>query len=489
VSDVKLINYEANSSFTLTVEVTDNGSPAMSNVADVTVNIRDLNEAPVVIDQAFAIDENSAAGTDVGTVLASDEDIGQVLTYAIVGGNESGAFAIDPATGRITVANAALLNFEANPSFTLTVEVTDNGSPVLSDSATVTVTVNDLDETHLNRPPVVEDQVLWVDENTAAGTVVGVVAAGDPDIGQVLTYAIVSGNESGAFAIDAMTGEITVANAALMNFEANPTFTLTVEVTDNGVPSFSDSALVTVSLTNVNEAPVLDTRGSVSLAPVNRGAVNNPGTLVSDLLTSSGRPRVTDPDAGALQGIAVIAADTRHGSWQFSTDGGATWQNLGTVSNTSARLLAADARIRFVPAGNYHGTLSRGITFRAWDQTSGTNGGVGDTSINGGSSAFSTALDTASIRVRSATEQILLLAIEVHDLRQADVLTSSQSYDLQSKLVGAVKKMVCGDAFAATCHLEEFIARVREFAAAGVLTQGVCDDLCARAEAIIDSLS
>ena len=66
---------------------------------------------------------------------------------------------------------------------------------------------------------------------------------------------------------------------------------------------------------------------------------------------------------------------------------------MGSVSNASARLLAADGltRIRFVPTGGFTGTVSNGITFRAWDQTTGTNGGLGNATVNGGSAGLTAA--------------------------------------------------------------------------------------------------
>jgi VCBS repeat-containing protein len=361
------------------------------------------NTAPTITNQSLSVNENSAAGIVVGTVAASDADAGQTLTYAIVAGNDSGAFAINAATGQITVANAAL-NFEGTNSFSLTVQVTDSGTPALANSATVTVNVNDV-----NEAPVLGGQTFSLNENSAAGTVVGAVTGSDVDAGQTLTYAIVAGNTSGAFAIDVATGQITVANAAALNYEANPTFALTVQVTDSGSPALSSSATVTVNLNDVNEAPVLDNTGSMSLNAINYGQTNNAGTLISDLLASAGGNRISDPDAGAKRGIAIVAADTRYGSWQFSTNGGATWTALGTVSNGSARLLAADAntRVRFIPAFGYSGTVTNGLTFRAWDQTVGVNGGLADTSINGGSSAFSVETETASIRVRSLLASLL----------------------------------------------------------------------------------
>ena len=55
-----------------------------------------------------------------------------------------GAFAIDPATGEITVVDAAQLDFESKPSFTLTVEVSDSFG--LTDTATITIDLNDIND-------------------------------------------------------------------------------------------------------------------------------------------------------------------------------------------------------------------------------------------------------------------------------------------------------------------------------------------------------
>lgn len=251
-----------------------------------------------------------------------------------------------------------------------------------------------------NTAPVIADQTLEVDENSAVGTVVGIVAASDPDAGQSLTYAITGGSGAGVLAIDAETGEITVVDATALDHEATESYVLTVQITDSGSPALSAAASITVNVADVNEAPVLDNSGAMALDPINMGQTNNPGTLVADLIASAGGDRITDPDTSALEGIAITAANTANGSWQFSTNGGATWQALGSVSNGSARLLAADARVRFVPNFLYSGTVTNALTFRAWDQTSGVNGGLADTTDNGGSSAFSVDTETASIRVR-----------------------------------------------------------------------------------------
>ena len=127
---------------------------AAQAVATTTITETD-NTAPVISAQLFTVDENSAAGTAVGAVIATDPDVavGQFLTYAITGGNLSGAFAIDPATGQLTVVDPTLLDFEVNPSFALTIQVTDSGPGGFSDTATVTIDLNDVDES-VAPPPV-----------------------------------------------------------------------------------------------------------------------------------------------------------------------------------------------------------------------------------------------------------------------------------------------------------------------------------------------
>ena len=147
----------------------------------------------------------------------------------------------------------------------------------------------------------------------------------------------------------------------------------------NTAPTLADTA---VTLTSVLEDAVAPT-----------GAV---GTLVSQIVSLGGN--VTDPNTSPLTGIALTAADTTNGSWFYTIDGGTTWNPLGAVSSTSARLLAADAntRIYFQPNTNYFGTLTNAITFQAWDQVAGTNGSTANTNIKIG---ISTATDTAAIIV------------------------------------------------------------------------------------------
>jgi hypothetical protein len=98
------------------------------------------NAAPVVADVAFTIAENAAVDTPLGTVPAGD-DGASPLRWSITGGDPRGSFAIDKATGELTVAGA--LDYETTPSFTLTVTAAD---PFTVGTGMVTVTVTDVNE-------------------------------------------------------------------------------------------------------------------------------------------------------------------------------------------------------------------------------------------------------------------------------------------------------------------------------------------------------
>jgi len=136
-------------------------------------------------------------------------------------------------------------------------------------------------------------------------------------------------------------------------------------------------------------------------APANGTAV---GTLVSaliDLPGGGGNNNVTDADTGAVTGIALTATNTANGTWWYSLDNGASWSLVGAVSNSAALLLKADAgtRLYFQAAANFNGSVADAITYRAWDQTSGSAGNKVDTASGGGTTAFSTATATSGITV------------------------------------------------------------------------------------------
>jgi VCBS repeat-containing protein len=295
---------DANNTYLVEVTANDGTNNAMQAL---TVTVTDANEAPVANDATFNVDENSANGTAVGTVVATDQDASQTLTYAITGGNALGAFTINSSTGAITVADVTDVNFEVNPSFTLTVTVTDDGTGTLSDTASITINVN-----NLNEAPVVDAATTAVNENTANGTTVHTVTFTEPDnTGQTHTFSITGGNAAGAFTINSSTGAITVANSSLLDYETTTSYSLTVEVTDAGAPTpaLAGTATITINVNDVNEAPAFTSSAAPSVA-------ENTTAVVTVTTTDPENNTVTYSITGGAD-MALFTIDTNTGALSF----------------------------------------------------------------------------------------------------------------------------------------------------------------------------
>jgi len=177
----------------------------------------------------------------------------------------------------------------------------------------------------------------------------------------------------------------------------------TAAVGPRGGSTAYSSAYEYASLRVVNHAPLLTVSGTALLDPIPMNVTPefNLGTSVSELIERMGPAGgITDIDAGTIPGIAINGlTGTAHGTWQYTINGGGSWQSIGTTGNSNARLLASTplTRVRFVPNPGFQGTVR--IAFVGWDQTSGVNGGIAAVGMRGGNTAFSSLYDYASLSV------------------------------------------------------------------------------------------
>ena len=311
----------------LTVEVTDSATPGLTDTATITIDVGDLNEAPTVGDLAFALAENQPAGTVVGTVAATDPDAAAepfgTLSYAITGGNAAGLFAIDAVSGAITTTQA--LDHEAAAQHVLTVAVTDSAISALTDTATITIDVGDVNEAPtgitLSASTVAEDAAT----DTIVGTLQGVV---DPDAGDSHILSLMD-SAGGRFKLVGNT--LQVADGTLLDFEGAASHAVTVRVTD-AAGLFHDE-IFTVDITDVNEAP---TDVALSANSVAEGAAS--GTVVG-LLAG-----VVDPDAGDTHVLSLV------------DDAGGRFQLVGNS------LQVADGTLL-----DFEGAASHAVTVRVTD--------------------------------------------------------------------------------------------------------------------------
>ncbi|HEY7759918.1 MAG TPA: DUF2341 domain-containing protein, partial [Burkholderiales bacterium] len=266
-----------------------------------------------------------------------------------------------------------------------------------------------------NQAPAAADVSSSGAEDAAS---IAVTLSGSDADGTVQSFRLSSLPTNGTLYVDA---GLTTAAATGIDYAATSdqrTLYFAPSVNWNGATSFQyvardDDARLDISantasmtITAVNDAPVLDNGGTMAFTGITEDDTTNGGELVSAIIASAGGDRVTDVDSGAVEGIAVAALVSGNGVWEYSLDGGGSWNPVGAVSDNSALLLRAADRLRFVPDGQ-NADLAV-VSFRAWDQSSGTEGTKVDVSTNGGSTAFSSAVETANLTVTAVNDAPVL---------------------------------------------------------------------------------
>ncbi|WP_146413189.1 cadherin domain-containing protein [Crateriforma conspicua] len=245
IADNTNLDHESTDSYTLTLQVSDGANTSATQT--ITINVTDVNDVVPVIDagQTFTVAENVADNHVVGTATATDSD-GTLQGWTITAGNGDGIFAINASSGQITIADNTNLDHESTDSYTLTLQVNDGTNT----SATQTVTINVTDVNDV--VPVIDaGQTFTVAENVADNHVVGTATATDPD-GTLQGWTITAGNGNGIFAINASSGQITIADNTNLDHESTDSYTLTLQVSDGANTSATQT--VTINVSDVNEA-------------------------------------------------------------------------------------------------------------------------------------------------------------------------------------------------------------------------------------------
>ncbi|KAF2369112.1 Cadherin [Trinorchestia longiramus] len=219
LSILKRLDRERHRHYSIKVRVTDEEKPEWWCTSEVRVVLSDANDNPPEFDRTtyrVKVPENSPGARLLTRLHASDPDSGinQRVSYYLVDSSSiisssfsrtrDGLFQLDSMTGILRVTRT--LDREFQPSYNLTIEARDQGTPQLSARVSVVVTVSDVND----NPP--EFPRLWyevvVSEDVGVGDQILVVSATSKDEGQNarISYEVVDGNEQGALAVDSHTG-------------------------------------------------------------------------------------------------------------------------------------------------------------------------------------------------------------------------------------------------------------------------------------------
>lgn len=245
------LDYETMREYTLRIKAQDGGRPPLINSTGlVVVQVVDVNDnAPMFVSTPFqaSVLENVAIGYSVIHIQAIDGDSGSNahLEYRLTDMQPGFPFTINNSTGWVTVC--AELDRETTEFYTFGVEARDHGVPVMSSSASVSVTVLDVND---NVPTFTQKVYsLKINEDAVVGTSVVTLMAIDRDVNSVVTYQISSGNTRNRFAIISQSGGGLISLALPLDYKQERQYVLTVTASDG---TRQDTAQVFINVTDAN---------------------------------------------------------------------------------------------------------------------------------------------------------------------------------------------------------------------------------------------
>ncbi|ALC40622.1 stan [Drosophila busckii] len=300
------LDYKQEKRFLLTVTATDSGG--RTDTATVHINITDANNFTPIFENApysASVFEDAPVGTTVLVVSATDSDVGinAQITYSLNQDSINGLktvdpFTINPQTGAIITS--APLDRETNSGYLLTVTATDNGTPALSDTTDVEISITDVnDNAPTFKSPLYQASIL---EDALVGTSVIQVAASDTDIGLNgrIKYLLSERDvEDGSFVIDPTSGTIRTNKG--LDRESVAIYHLTAIAVDKGSPPLSSSVEVQIRLEDVNDSPPTFASDKITLYVPENSPV---GSVVGEI-------HAHDPDEGvnAVVHYSIIGGD------------------------------------------------------------------------------------------------------------------------------------------------------------------------------------
>jgi hypothetical protein len=281
-------------SYPITVRVTDNGSPTLSDFEAITITVNEVNVGPVVANPG-----NKTVAENVNlafTVTATDADIpANTITWSLDAGAPAGA-TIGTSTGAFSWTPTEAQGPGVYP---VTIRATDNGSPAMSGTAAITITVNDV-----NAAPTADADGPYSGSVNSPINFDG-TGSSDPD-GDVLTYDWTFG--------DGNTG---TGATPSHSYSAEGTFDVTLRVTDPAGLFDDDATTATVR----NEVPVVV-------------IIKHNGTTL-DAKKGKAHTKL------AIEQTEFPYADIIAGTLRMSTD----YPNSGTVSECAAEERAGTGTI------------------------------------------------------------------------------------------------------------------------------------------------
>ena len=338
------LDYETKTSYSVTLTVSDG---SLTDSINVTINVTDVNEAPVFTNNSFSytIDMSTATvGAAIGAALTATDPDNDTLTFSVEGSNASFFSIISDnsnaiRSGQLQVTQALIDDTRNNYSINVIADDGEGGTAEIAGTIDVFARIS---TQTTNNSPVFTDgnsTTRSVAENTAAGENIGdPVVATDADSDDILTYTL-GGTDASSFSINSTTGQLRT-NAAL-DYETKTSYTVIVSVSDGN--GGSDRITVTINVTDVDEnrAPVFASERTTRSVAENTAAGENIGNPVG----------ATDADNDTL-----------------------TYTLLGGVDEASFSIVSTSGQLQTSAALDYETKTSYSVTVSVSDGRDGRDG-------------------------------------------------------------------------------------------------------------------
>ncbi|XP_060935129.1 protocadherin gamma-A12-like [Limanda limanda] len=252
-----VVDFEERSSFEMRVKAKD--GLGLTSYAKVMIDVTDVNDnAPVIYIKSLTnpIPENVSPGSEVGIVNVQDRDSenNRQVRCSI---QQNVPFKLVPSIKNYySLVTTGQLDRELVSDYNITITATDEGSPPLSSSKTVQLSVADIND----NPPVFEEQSYsaYVTENNKPGSTLCSVTARDPDWRQngTVVYSLLHNEVNGAsvssyLSVNGDTGVIHAVRS--FDYEQFRSFKVHVMARDNGSPPLSSNVTISVFISDVND--------------------------------------------------------------------------------------------------------------------------------------------------------------------------------------------------------------------------------------------
>ncbi|MEP1097758.1 MAG: choice-of-anchor tandem repeat GloVer-containing protein [Cyclobacteriaceae bacterium] len=228
-------DFEAKATYAVRIETNDGNSGTLAK--EFVISINDVNEAPVIADQAFEVSEAEGNGFVVGTISASDPE-SNVLAFSPLSGEIGSVFDVSPG-GSLSLNRA--VDFEEEGPYVFNVAVGDDGTPSLESIATITVNVIDANEA----PTGIQLSATNVEESNPIGTSIGTFTTTDDDNGQSHVYSLVTGSGDTDNASFSISGAELVS-AEVFDFETKTSYSVRIQTDDQNGEMFEKEFSITV---------------------------------------------------------------------------------------------------------------------------------------------------------------------------------------------------------------------------------------------------